>query len=175
MYSRLKPRIYTVNGHDRIDWIVSFWLSYHFSILDIGEKTLVCYRHQPLLLQPPLYQEQNSLSHVTPSNNHRYIRNRTVFHQATTTVISGTEQTLTCDTKQQSARYQWYRGNTNITSTGDGQLLYMTAPSCAAEMKTKMDQQSGSHVIDIWRVIVNGEVVVKRHNQRYFSHICDGT
>ena len=78
---------YTVNGHDRIDWIVSsFWLTYHISILDIGEKTLVCYRHQPLFQQPPLYQEQNRLSHLTPSNNHRYIRNRTDFdmwHQAT--------------------------------------------------------------------------------------------
>ena len=37
---------------------------------------------------------------------------------------------------------------------------YMTAPSCAAEMKTKMDQESGCYAIDIWRVIVNGELVV---------------
>ena len=41
-------------------------------------------------------------------------------------VISGTPQTFTCYTKQQSARYQWYRGNRNITTTDVGGVKLVT-------------------------------------------------
>ena len=41
-------------------------------------------------------------------------------------VISETTQRFTCDTKQPTARYQWYKGTTNITSSDDGGVKLVT-------------------------------------------------
>ena len=45
---------------------------------------------------------------------------------STISVISGASQTFTCSTKQPSARYQWYKGTTNITATGDRGVKLVT-------------------------------------------------
>ena len=41
-------------------------------------------------------------------------------------VISGTPQTFKCATKQPGARFQWYKGTTNITSSGEGSVKLVT-------------------------------------------------